>query len=210
MRYSLILRSRFKGYTLIEVLVALTVFAILATITSSAMYNAYSTQKNVANHSEALIQVELSTTILERDIKQVVFRPVIQEQLRMKPAFWGDRYYFEFTRDGIVNPNGIDKKSTLKRIAYLCSNGQLIRRSWPQLDTPKPKNYTEQVLLQNLERCEFSFFDKRRQNLSEWTIEQPSNSKSFQMLPIAVQVNLKFEFFGEYNRIYVIPEGLYG
>ena len=92
----------------------------------------------------------------------------------------------------------------------MCSNGQLIRRSWPQLDTPKPKNYTEQVLLQNLERCEFSFFDKRRQNLSEWTIEQPSNSKSFQMLPIAVQVNLKFEFFGEYNRIYVIPEGLYG
>lgn len=210
MRNSLILPNRIKGYTLIEVLVALTVFAILATITSSAMYNAYSTQKIVASHSESLIQVELATTILERDIKQVVFRPVVREQMQMKPAFWGNQTYFEFTRDGILNPNSIEKKSTLKRVAYLCSKGQLIRRSWPQLDTPKPKTYSEKIILKDLKQCEFSFFDKKRQNLSEWTIEQPSNNQKFQMLPIAVQVNLKFELFGDYNRIYVIPEGLYG
>ena len=199
-----------NAYTLIEVLVALTVFAILATITSSVMYNTYTTQKNITRHSEDLLQIELATTILERDIKQVVNRPVVRKQMQIKPAFWGNSTYFELTRDGLVNPKSIEKRSTLKRIAYLCSNGQLIRRSWPHLDTPKVKTYDDKVLLNNLQKCEFNFFDKKRQILSEWVIGQNLQASRAQLLPIAVQVNLRFTDYGEYNRIYIIPEGLYG
>ena len=52
--------TRVKGFTLIEILIALTVFAILATITSSTLYYAFNTRTRVNEQSERLSTLQLA------------------------------------------------------------------------------------------------------------------------------------------------------
>ena len=156
------------GYTLIEILIALSVFAILAVITSMAMHNAFETRARLNAHAERLNALQLAISIVERDSEQAINRPVRTTNMAIKPAFIGDNESFEFTRSGFVNPAAMETRSTLKRIAYQCLGKQLIRKSWAQLDQPTAKPLFEKVLIDDLEDCSFSYLARNRQILSEW------------------------------------------
>ncbi len=199
-----------KGYTLIEVLIALSVFAILATITSTAMYNTFTTRSHINEQANQLNQLQLSLTLLERDAKQMVDRPVRGENMILVPAFIGQKDYVEFTRDGLVNPQSLEKRSTLKRVAYICKNDLLIRRTWPQLDTPDRETYQESILLEGLTQCYFSYITRSKQVLTSWQANALQQNQKLEPLPIALKVNLRFQSLGELKRNFIIPEALYG
>lgn len=199
-----------SAFTLIEVLIALVVFAILATITSSAMYYAFTTRSRVTEQAERLMTLQLAITLIERDIQQIANRPTRGDQMHLSPAFTGEKEYVEMTRGGLTNPGSSEKRSTMKRIAILCRNGQLIRRSWPVLDTPKRSNFEDRVLLDSITDCQFAYLDESLQVLSEWrapanlanTMTQPS-------LPKAVKLALTLKDWGKASFLFVLPEGLY-
>src|SRR5688500_612047 len=122
------------GFTLMEILIALAVFAILATITSSSLFYAFNTKARVAEQINRLTTLQLAIIQMERDSQQIVLRTVHGNEMQTFPVFIGEPQYLEFTRGGIANPNH-EKRSTLKRVAFLCQNNKLLRRTWPILDT---------------------------------------------------------------------------
>ncbi len=61
----------------------------------------------------------------------------------------------------------MERRSTLKRVAYVCAEKKLIRRSWENLDTPNRKHYQDKILLDNLEQCSFDYLSNSRQVLPE-------------------------------------------
>ncbi|NYQ85965.1 GspJ family T2SS minor pseudopilin variant LspJ, partial [Escherichia coli] len=65
-----------KGFTLIEILIALTVFAILATITSSTLYYAFNTRTRVNAQAERLNALQLAISIIQQDTSQTVERAI--------------------------------------------------------------------------------------------------------------------------------------
>lgn len=198
------------GYTLIEVLIALSVFAILAVITSTAMYNAFTTRARVNEQAEQLNALQLTMTMIERDTKQMIDRPVRGENMQLISSFIGSPQYTEFTRDGVVNPNSGEKRSTLKRVAYLCQNEQLVRRSWPMLDSPNRNNYSDRVLLDNLVQCQFAYLSRNRQVLSEWRSGALQQNQVKEPLPTAIQLKFKLRHWGILDRLFIVPEALYG
>lgn len=196
------------GYTLLEVLVALTVFAILATITASAMYHAFNTRARVNVQANQLNAVQIAMALIMRDTDQVVERSILGNEMHQFPPFVGESKYLEFTRGGSVNPTD-ERRSTLKRVAYVCAGKQLIRRSWENLDTPIRKNHQDKVLLDNLETCSFAYLSHSRQILPEWRPYAVQQTQKQETLPIAIQFTLTISEWGNMNLLFIISEALY-
>ncbi len=200
-----------RGYTLIEVIVALAVFALLSVMSTSAIYHTFNTRARLTEQADQLNQLQLAITRIRQDTTQWVERSVRGNEGRTFPVLIGESAYVEFTRAGLVNPEGEELRSTLMRVAYLCSQSTLIRRTFQTLDEPNRKNHADQILLDHLKQCSFSYLSPKREVLNTWekyAIQQQNATQSF--LPIALKLNLEQEHFGEIKLLFVIPEGLYG
>ncbi|MBA2655898.1 MAG: GspJ family T2SS minor pseudopilin variant LspJ [Tatlockia sp.] len=196
------------GYTLIEILIALAVFAILATITSSSMYYAFETRARVTEQAERLTALQLALILIERDSQQIVLRDKRSKDMLSLPAFIGKPSYLEFTRAGFANPNSDEKRSILKRVAFLCEKDKLLRRTWISLDAVG-KSYQDKILLTQLTNCQFNYLSSSLQLLDEWQAQRFQPGQAVQPLPKAIQMKLSLNHWGNMNYFFVIPEGLY-
>ncbi|MBA2652117.1 MAG: GspJ family T2SS minor pseudopilin variant LspJ [Tatlockia sp.] len=202
-------KQKQQGYTLIEILIALAVFAILATITASSMYYAFETRARVTAQADRLNALQLALVLMERDIEQIVLRNARGKDMLIYPALDGQSKYVEFTRSGFANPNSDEKRSILKRVAYLCQNNSLLRRTWVALDAADRKAYQDKILLTELTHCEFSYLNSNVQNLSEIRASAVQPNQRAEPLPKAIQMNLTLNHWGNINYLFVIPGSLY-
>ncbi|MCW0217572.1 MAG: type II secretion system minor pseudopilin GspJ, partial [Prosthecobacter sp.] len=193
------------GFTLIEILVALMVFAILAAITSSTMYYAFNTRSRVTEQAEQIVTMELALTLFGRDTAQTVTRAVRGNEMRLFPIFTGQSTYLELTRGGFVNPGSVEKRSTLQRVAWLCLNKRLIRRTWNSLDTPNRNSYEDTVILNDLKACQFAYIDKLSQVLDEWRGGQIEQGMSSEPLPKAIRLTLSLQHWGNASLLFLLP-----
>lgn len=198
-----------QGFTLIEILIALTVFAIIASITSSTLYYAFNTRTRVNEQSQRLSTLQLAVSLLQQDVSQTVERAIRGNDLRLFPIFVGRSQYMEFTRDGNVNPGGFEQRSTLKRVAYICQNGALKRRTWERLDSVNRNNYEDKLLIDNLDDCHFGFLNQNLEVFPEWRADAVNQDQNKESLPKAIQLNLKLHDSGELNLLFIIPGALY-
>ncbi|MFI4963126.1 MAG: GspJ family T2SS minor pseudopilin variant LspJ [Legionellales bacterium] len=200
----------FKGFTLIEILIALTVFAILASITSSALYHAFSTRARVNSQADQLNALQMAISIIEQDTIQIVDRGVRGTDMHPVAAFIGQAKYLEFTRDGVINPKSKEKRSTLKRVALVCEGGQLLHRTWISLDAPNRTNFEDKILLEQITHCYFNYLDHSLQPLTEWHDQALTQNQTKEPFPKAIQVNLTLKEWGEMNMLFIIPGAVYG
>lgn len=192
-----------------EILIALTVFAILAAITSSAMYNAFTTKSRVTKQADDLLTLQLAITLIEKDTQQIINRSVLGSGMHLFPAFIGKNNYMELTRGGLTNPDSNEQRSTLVRVAILCNEQSLVRRTWLALDTPDRNQYEDKVLLKNLNRCQLAYLNENLQVLPEWHATSLPQDKELPKLPKAVQLTLGFKDWGKASFLFIIPQGLY-
>src|SRR5262249_20378098 len=150
------------GFTLVELLIAITIFAIMSTITTSALYNAFTTRDRLALESKRNSALQLAFVLIERDITQIIDRKIMNEK-GVFPAVFGQESQLEFSRGGIINPRFTKKQSTLQRITYQLSKGRLIRFSEIALDTDRENPKTKTLLLQHVTSLSFSYIDKHKQ-----------------------------------------------
>ncbi|KTD59201.1 GspJ family T2SS minor pseudopilin variant LspJ [Legionella shakespearei] len=201
--------KRSIGFTLIEILIALTVFAILATITSSSLYYAFNTRTRVNAQAEQLNTLQLAVSIIQQDISQTVDRAVRGNEMRLFPVFVGQSQYLEFTRDGSINPQSLEKRSTLKRIALVCEEGKLLHRTWNSLDPANRNIYSDKELIGNLTECHFNFLNQNLEVLNEWREQAVTQNQRKEPFPKAIQINITLNDWGKMNMLFIIPEALY-
>lgn len=194
-----------QGFSLIEILIALSIFALIASITSISLHLAFETRSKINAKLSHLERLQLALTHIARDIPQIATRSIYAGDMRYYKAIIASPDYLEFTRDGLSNPEQKETRSTLKRVAYLCRDSALWRRSWQSLDEPNRKKHIDKKLLGHLKDCHFAYLDKNNQLLSNW---EALNARSEQ-LPKAIQLNLDFKKEGKINMLYVVPEGTY-
>lgn len=197
------------GFTLLEILIALTVFAILATLTSTALYHAFNTREKVNLQADRLNELQLAMSLIENDSKQITERPIRSNEMRLFPAFLGRGNYVEFTRSGMANPMGQEKRSTLKRVALLCRGNQLVRRSWAALDPENHNVYEDKILLDHLNQCHIKYLDQNLRVLPEWREKTLNQAQKKEPFPKAIQLNLNLDDWGEASLLFIVPEALY-
>ena len=198
-----------QGFTLIEILIALTIFAVLATITSSTLYYAFTTRTQVNLQANRLNQLQLAISIIQQDTIQIIDRAIRGNEMRLFPVMVGQSEYVEFTRDGVTNPQSVNKRSSLKRIALVCLDGKLVHRTWSSLDPTDRNTYQDKMLIDNLSECYFSYLNQSLQSLDEWRERALSENQRAEPFPKALQINLKLKDWGKLNLLFTIPRALY-
>jgi general secretion pathway protein J len=204
------MKIKAQGFTLIEILIALTIFAILAAMTASSLYYAFNTRTRVNESLNQLDALQTTIIMLRQDTLQTVVRPILGNEMHSFSAFIGQPEYMEFTRDGFMNPGSVDKRSTLKRIAYVCEGSKLLRRTWAMLDVPNRSQYEDRVLLTDLTECQFHFLNYASELLPEWRPQTTGKLSQPELLPKAIQVSLKPKVWGKALLLLPIPGVLYG
>ncbi len=192
-----------QGYTLIEVMIALAIFAILGMISVGVLSHAIETKKRLSNTIEPIQAVLLSETLITQDFAQSVNRTLLTESLKRVPAFSGAPDVVSFTRGGFMLTNTSNsKESTLRHITLRCEGDMLIRESWPGIDKFDATPPQTQVLFQGIRGCHFSFLDAEK----TWTDAFESAKTPF---PLAVKLELNLKSLGPLSLIFKLPgEGI--
>ena len=197
-----------QGFTLIEILIALVVFTVLASMTSAILYQAFNTRSRLNAQADNLSKLQFAIASINRDVEQFIPRSISNQRFKKQPVIYATRKIVTFTRSGIANPDGKEQRSTLKRVSLRCENHQLIRRSWPFLDGPNRDNYSETVLLGNLSACDFQYLDQNNQLLKKWRNQY--SRKKMPVLPKSILFHVNYKNMGSIYLHFIIPEGLYG
>lgn len=214
----MVIQRNFRGFTLLEILIALTILAITGTITVIGLQSAIRSQSRITQRSERLAEVQSAILILERDIVQMVKRPILTASGSKAPAFLigvqENSVVFEFSRMGFVNPFELFNRSTLKRVMYVWDNDSrmLMRIGWQGLDRAINTGRDTQILLKGVTTMSVNLYslDKVTNKLDPNPILQfmtPKDSLEdvFTHLPKAIEVKLNLEGVGLVVRMIPIP-----
>ena len=168
-------RGAQAGLTLVEMLVALGIFAMVGTASVAVVGIALSGQAQLTAQTDALGAIERTRSLLRADLAQAVDRPVREGpvgQERDVPAMAGGdavpsapgeealgTLLLTLTRGGWDNPGDARPRAELQRVEYRVRDGQFLRRTRPFLDATAQTPHTEQILLTGIEAAEAAFWD---------------------------------------------------
>lgn len=198
-----------NGFTLIEIIVALAVFAIMASITSYVLSQSFDINKRVKHQAMQHHQLDLALVLLRRETEQMINRPVRGNEQSMIPALIAHADGVEFTRCGDVNPDAALLKSNLKRVAYLCYGQKLIRRTWSLLDSPDRRQFHDQTLLEPLSACSFTYMDAKHILHSEWRIKPRDRAEQIAPLPSSIILHVVLAKWGPLDIYLPLTAGFY-
>jgi general secretion pathway protein J len=194
---------RSGGFTLIEVLLAVGIFAIVGLAASQMLGQMLQAEASTRQRAERLHALQRAVSIVERDLMQVVDRPVRDELGDPLPALRGglDDVIAEFTRRGWRNPTQLPR-AELQRVAYLLEEDRLVRLYWNVLDRAEDSAPVRQVLLDAVESASIEFIAGADDASAFWP---PQSGGGDAGLPAAVRVRLAAQGFGEVERLVLLP-----
>ena len=152
--------KRDAGFTLVEALVSLFVFSLIAGGGVTMLGQAVESQRRIAVQEASLRQLQTARALLEADLMQIVSRPVRMPDNSRAPAFVGgdEALPLAFVRAAAEPDPNIGASSSLVYVQYFVREGQLVRKSRTQLDATDGTPETERVILDGT-NVRFSFFD---------------------------------------------------
>lgn len=197
---------RHQGFTLLELLVALSIFAIMAASIYSSLGMLLTTSSRLDEAGRSLKQLQKTMQVLGRDLIQVTNRPVRDGyDVELPPLLWpGREERLEMTSGGRSNPLR-QPRCSLQRVAYRVQDGNLERLAWPVLDQAQDTAPFVQPLLGGVSDFEVSFLAGPDQNFSEWPPAIPPPDLA--ALPKAVRVVMEVEGWGRLERIFLLAGG---
>lgn len=196
-----------RGFTLIELIVAMAVFAVMATMAYSGLQSVLDARARTEQHAQQLAALQTAFFWLGKDIEQAVPRGVRDAYGEPVNALLAEptaEYGLELTHAGWSNPfaSGKRQRSMLQRVAYGVHEKKLLRKYWFDLDREHNSAVFETVLLEGVSALEMRYVDHNLQWQTQWP---PLGSK--EVLPVAVEISLDIEGFGKIARLFRVPEG---
>ena len=192
---------RQSGFTLIEVVVSLAIFATIAALSFLAFDQTQRASRSITQQMVELQALQRTLQSLGSDLSQLQPRPVRELGTpASRAALLADvrnLYVLELTRGGYANPLGVPR-ATAQRVAYRVDEGELVRTQWPALDNPLSIEPRERVLRENVERFEVRFLLEGGDN---WIAEWPPLGGSGGGRPRAVEIIIEHEQWGEIRRL---------
>lgn len=192
------------GFTLVELLVAMAIFAILSALAYGG-YNNSVMQTEIARANMARLEA-LQTTVrlLTQDFEQLAPRPV-RDVLgdRTLPALLADERsenLFALTRSGWSNPAGLPR-ATLQRVSYVLEEGMLRREHFTVLDATLSNEPVKRELLDRVKSVGMRFMDNQKQWQDQWPPLNAPPATAARLRPLAVEINFDLEDFGEISRL---------
>jgi general secretion pathway protein J len=211
---------RGAGFTLLELLVALFIAAIMFAMGYAAISQALTSHDQLKLQQARLTELQTAMRVLEQDFVQLAPRPVrqpigdepSQPALQAAPPESMDstesqQPLLALTRNGWANPVGLQRPA-LQRVAYYFQNGTLRRESWYVLDPTLSSTTAKRDLLTHVKSVTFQYMDVNHTWQQLWpptTVQGVvAQELSLRIRPIAVQVTIDTEDWGKITRIFEV------
>ena len=217
-----------KGFTLVELLIAISIFAFISVITFNGINSAIKTREVISKSRLREAEIEKAVAILTDDLIHLAPRPVRGASNKLFPAysynnpddgasgaFVNQRNYpLEFTRAGVPQI-GLAYEHGLQRIAYDYNREtqQLIRIVWPVLDTNRFSEPRIYPILSDVSSISFRQIDDQLKEHSAWPPQvlfaekteknekQPVDQLRLIHLPFAIKFAIQLNDLGTIERI---------
>ncbi|WP_258546937.1 type II secretion system minor pseudopilin GspJ [Psychromonas sp. B3M02] len=195
--------SKNQGFTLVEILVAIAIFAMLSFAAYQILQGVLRSGEISREHDQNLKEIQRGMLLIERDFVQMVARTsrtegTDDEDLQVLYAGDGilDSEYegIEFNRLGWFNPLNLLPRSNVLRVGYRVQDGQLQRLYYLHPDTISGEETEQQVILNDVEGLSFRFWD------DTWVTTWSSNSE----LPTGIEITINSKHYGELRRVFIL------
>ncbi len=199
-------RTSQKGFTLIEVLVAIAIFASLSVGAYQVLNQVQRSNELSLERSERLKSLQRALVFLNNDFRQMVLRQTRTngEEPSTQLLQWQD-YLLDsdakgvmFARAGWHNPEQQFPRGEVTKVGYRLKDQRLERLWWRYPDTPAGQAPIVMPLLDDVKELSMRFFDGK-----EWKAQWEAPNQ----LPSAVSVELELADYGKIERIYLISGG---
>jgi len=192
------------GFTLLELLISLFIFTLIAIILTTALHRSFSLEERVKNSLSQSHDLQMAMLIFGRDLAQTIARPIKDNNGQAELAFVGSPESLEFTRVGFINPFGQFARSNMQRLKYQLSKEQFDRESWPTLDRVTQTQSEHKKLLSGVSEISFKYLDAEGHLSPTWP---PANGNHLDTHPIAVELNLTLKAYGKIRLVFPLTEG---
>lgn len=187
------------GFTLVELLVALAIFALISVAGVILLRSGSDTQLAVKDRLEELSRSNRLYNSIEADLAQAIARPVRDTSGLPVPAFTQGAQtpdaLFGFVRAGWSNFDEAPRAG-LQRVSYILQDGMLKRLSWPMLDGAGPMDAA--TLVEKVKSAQVRFRDERGEWRSDWSATDPD------ALPRAVELRLTLVAKPEQRMLFLV------
>lgn len=195
-----------RGFTLLELLVALAIFGLLATMSYSGLQTVMTQQSQTEVAADRLSELQKLYLIMQRDIEQVVQRPIRDEYGDEQPPLAGGET-LQLTRAGWRNPTG-RQRSSLQRVAYAYEDDRLVRYTWSVLDRAQDSEPLIQALTEAVESLQIRYLGADNEWKEQWpdtaAVIDPAIAPS--SFPRVVEVTVEHENYGPIVWLFQLPQ----
>ncbi|PSU30228.1 type II secretion system protein GspJ [Photobacterium lutimaris] len=197
-------KSGQSGFTLLEVLVAIAVFAMLSLSAYQVMNGVQRSDAQSREHSERLKDIQRAMIMMDNDFRQVVARKVRNQGEAVSDRIFQSREYLLdsssygilFTRTGWQNPQQMFPRGENVKVGYRIVDEQLERVWFRYPDSVVGTEALVRGLLPGVEAMSFRFYSDKTW-LETW--DKPA------ALPEGVMIKLTLEDYGDIERVYMLP-----
>lgn len=191
-----------NGFTLVEMMVALFIFAMLSVAGVVMLRSAVDSDESNAQKLGQMAGMQRFVSLMEADLSQAVPRTFRDDRGDRMPAFasetgGADAAFMKFTRGGQSNINGA-ARSNLERVEYRVTDGRLER--WRYRMTDGGTVDQPALLISDIDSLQLRFRDKRGRWSAGWEAQRRVD------MPRAVEI--QFEQQGRpYRHVFLVGTG---
>lgn len=201
-----------RGFTLLELLIAIALFALLGVATWRLLDGVLRADQAVRAQTEHLRRLDRALWQLERDLLQAVPRPVRDADGQPLAAFLAApatdvQADLEFTRGGARPPAELPR-ATLQRVAWRWHEGRLERLRWAALDRRADGKPQRQEALADVEALHWRYLGEDGQWHRQWPPQGRATvpGEADRSLPRAVELQLRVPRLGTLRRLWRLPD----
>ena len=195
--------SRQTGFTLLELLLSLSIFAILSTLAYGGLQQLLQQQQQLQQRQQRLQQIQTTMQLLERDLGQLVARPVRDaygDPVAALTATNNNTGRIAFTVTDALHPNAANGNQ-LRRAGYEHKEEKLWRHYWQQLDITQTTPVRHYPVLDQVSGLQWRF----RHPNGHWINYWPPAGDALDTLPQATEVTLTTTDYGAIRRVIMGP-----
>ncbi|NOY67771.1 MAG: type II secretion system minor pseudopilin GspJ [Gammaproteobacteria bacterium] len=195
-----------NGFTLLEILVAASIFSIMSIVAITGIKSVLDSQKQTDRVANLIKSLQNTLFYLEQDIQYISNRSIRDEYGDVQTAVKAGNDGLQglsLTRGGLRNPQGL-KRSSLVRVHYWLDDNILMRSQFKSLDRGPDREVINRQLIDQVDDIEFRFLNNKNEWVNFWP--QPgSQTTSPAALPIAMEITLTHNKLGKIKRLFAIP-----